>query len=55
MMTAPIITKTQRAGPASLRLIDLANAGEATRVINPAIKATFNPLTLFSIVVSSSL
>jgi hypothetical protein len=55
MMMAPMITKTQRAGPASFRLIDLANAGEAARVINPTINPTFNPFAVFSIFVSSSL
>jgi hypothetical protein len=37
MITAPMIMKIQRAIPASLRLIDLANAGVAIRVIKPTI------------------
>jgi hypothetical protein len=49
---APMMMKIQRAVPASLKLIPLANAGDAIREINPTINPTFNPFILFSIFVS---
>jgi hypothetical protein len=45
--------KIQSVGPASFKLMDLANAGEAVKLINPTINPTFNPFIAFSIFISS--
>jgi hypothetical protein len=50
---APMMMKIQRAVPAPFRLIDLANAGEAIRVIKPTINPTFNAFIVFFIFSSS--
>jgi hypothetical protein len=52
---APTMMKIQRAVPAPLRLIALAKAGDAIKVINPTINPTFNPFIFFSIFNSSFL
>jgi len=53
--TVAMSMKIQRVVPAPFKLIDLANTGEATRVINPTINPTLNPFFAFSIFNSSSL
>jgi hypothetical protein len=45
--------KIQRAVPPSFRLIDLAKAGVAIKLINPTINPTFNPLIFFPMFSSS--
>jgi len=55
MMIAPIMMKIQRAAPAPLRLMLLAKAGDAIKVMNPTVNPTFNPFIIFSIFISSLL
>jgi hypothetical protein len=47
-MIAPMMTKIQRAIPASFMLTDLANAGVEMRLKNPAIKKMGKTLNIFS-------
>jgi hypothetical protein len=51
-MIEPMMMKIHSVGPASFKLIDFANTGEAIKLIKPAANPTFNPLIIFSIVVS---
>ena len=46
-INAPMMMKIQRVIPCSLKVIDLANAGELIRVINPIINPTIDPILVF--------
>jgi len=45
-INAPMMMKIQRVIPCFMKVIDLANAGEVIRVINPIINPTIDPISV---------